>query len=495
MSAYYEGSKSFTWLSNIVGLPIDQLNFLLSQFASLLLAGILRKYITPAGVKPAAKHVFGLIIGLGMGYFCFGSQAIHLAGLPTLCYIAIRTQDPHRMHRVVLGTALCYLSGLHLHRQLYNYGSYTLDVTGPLMVITQKVTSLAYSIHDGMARRQEDLTPMQRHQAIQRLPSTLEYFSYVFHFQNLMAGPVLFYRDYIDFIHGRTLRTSKLADQTSSHYNEIVMEPSPRVAVVKKLVLSLTCAAMFVTLIPFYSIQKVKEDNFLNSSMIYKIWYLMVATMLVRLKYYHAWLFADAVCNNSGLGFNGFNEQGQAQWDLISNVDVFGFETSLSLKESIEHWNKGTNRWLRFLVYERQKNQKLVYTYALSALWHGFYPGYYLTFASGAFFTMASRSVRRTIRPYFLGSTQMKFLYDTLTFLTTRVVMAYMTFSFVLLELMPSIIVYLHLYLLPHLLGLAAILVLPRLPKRKDASARTSNLAAKIGTSQEVSNGAALKLE
>lgn len=39
--------------------------------------------------------------------------------------------------------------------------------SGPLMVITQKVTSLAYSIHDGLTRREEELTQMQRHQAVQ----------------------------------------------------------------------------------------------------------------------------------------------------------------------------------------------------------------------------------------------------------------------------------------------------------------------------------------
>jgi lysophospholipid acyltransferase 1/2 len=33
-------------------------------------------------------------------------------------------------------------------------------------------------------------------------------------------------------------------------------------------------------------------------------------------------------------------------------------------------------------------------TFSLSALWHGFYPGYYLTFASGAFNVMAARTVR-----------------------------------------------------------------------------------------------------
>jgi hypothetical protein len=37
-----------------------------------------------------------------------------------------------------------------------------------------------------------------------KMPTLLEYFSYIFHFQVLMCGPVIFYRDYIDFINGHT---------------------------------------------------------------------------------------------------------------------------------------------------------------------------------------------------------------------------------------------------------------------------------------------------
>lgn len=77
------------------------------------------------------------------------------------------------------------------------------------MVITQKVIGLAYNIHDGFSRLEKDLTPLQRHQAVKIMPTTLEYFSYIFHFQALMAGPVIFYRDYIDFIHGTKLKGAK----------------------------------------------------------------------------------------------------------------------------------------------------------------------------------------------------------------------------------------------------------------------------------------------
>lgn len=50
---------------------------------------------------------------------------------------------------------MSYLLCVHLMRQLYDYGSYALDITGPLMIITQKVTSLAFSIHDGFVRKEE----------------------------------------------------------------------------------------------------------------------------------------------------------------------------------------------------------------------------------------------------------------------------------------------------------------------------------------------------
>lgn len=72
---------------------------------------------------------------------------------------------------------------------------------------------------------------------------------------------------------------------------------------------------------------------------------------------------------------------------------VFYFQFATNLRESIEAWNLGTNRWLRMIVYERVSKYSMILTYSLSALWHGFYPGYYITFANGALFTYASRVV------------------------------------------------------------------------------------------------------
>nr|CAI5819221.1 unnamed protein product [Callosobruchus analis] len=104
------------------------------------------------------------------------------------------------------------------------------------------------------------------------------------------------------------------------------------------------------------------------------------------------------------------------------------------------------------LVYERTEKYATVLTYVVSAAWHGFYPGYYLTFLSGAIFTFTARVVRRHIRNYFMESKEAKLLYDITTFAVTHFVLAYITFPFVLLEFWPCIVLY-------HIL---ALLLIPR---------------------------------
>lgn len=173
------------------------------QGSALVLASVFRSYLNPTKTSASARHAYGLIIGLLFSYFCFGQQAIHIAGLPAVCYVVMLTQNPLFVQRIVMVVSLAYLSIIHMHRQYNDYGSYTIDITGPLMIITQKVVSLAFSIHDGfVSRKNQELSKSQQYHMIEKVPSPLEYFAYMLNFQSLMAGPLIFYRDYNEFIEG-----------------------------------------------------------------------------------------------------------------------------------------------------------------------------------------------------------------------------------------------------------------------------------------------------
>jgi hypothetical protein len=88
------------------------------------------------------------------------------------------------------------------------------------------------------------------------------------------------------------------------------------------------CNALSLFL-PTYCIFFSKTDTefFTTKGVPAQILYLIFATSLVRLKYYHAWLLADAIANASGLGLRvPATPKEKPSWDLISNIDVIAFE-------------------------------------------------------------------------------------------------------------------------------------------------------------------------
>ncbi|XP_068233756.1 lysophospholipid acyltransferase 6-like [Palaemon carinicauda] len=241
-------------------------------------------------------------------------------------------------------------------------------------------------------------------------------------------------------------------------------EPDPTSVSLSKAGFSFVCAFVTVAILPNFPISHLTEPYFFKSSFLYKTMYIVAVTSLTRHVYYTGWILADSICNMSGMGFNGYDNHGAAKWDLVSNVNVLGIEFGSNLRESLEAWNSGTMKWLRFMVYERAPVQKTLFTYMLSSLWHGFYPGYYLTFIGGAFFTVVARTVRRSVRPRVLShGPKAKFAYDIVTSVATRLNLAYLTFPFILLRFWSTIEVLKALYFYQTVIGVLVILFLGKI--------------------------------
>lgn len=262
--------------------------------------------------------------------------------------------------------SIVYMSKLHLTRLYYDYGGYVLDITGPIMIAVQKVTSLAFSLHDGMGRNDADLTPEQRKYAIRRPPTPLEYFSYVFSFQTLMCGPLVYYTDFIEFVDGSNFKR---------HIKKSQKAPNPASTVLVKLGTSAFYAFLVVVALQYVPHDRMVDKEFLaNTSWLPYVIFMVICTSAARFKYFFAWKLGETICNASGLGFGGFKEDGKTpDWDLVSNLDIWKLETSLNFKILLDNWNKSTQSWLRRCAYERTTKNRTLVTYTLSALWHGFY--------------------------------------------------------------------------------------------------------------------------
>jgi len=144
--------------------------------------------------------------------------------------------------------------------------------------------------------------------------------------------------------------------------------------------------------------------------------YVQIAAVLARFQYYFAWKVTEGSCVMAGMGYNGImtpTDGGADEWTAVENVNITALETSTSFKGLVETWNKSINTWLRFYVYwrvcELLKNERssssraTLVTYVVSAVWHGFYFGYYSFFISAALITIVNRAVRLRIRPKVLA--------------------------------------------------------------------------------------------
>ncbi|VVC37125.1 Hypothetical protein CINCED_3A005902 [Cinara cedri] len=323
------------------------------------------------------------------------------------------------------------------------------------MVMVQKLSALACGLHDGLTADKKQLTELQKRYMIRKAPTPMHYISYLLTFQTILAGPNAFFEDYMAYLDGTNF-PKKLPKEAKS-------PPSPLLPVLKKMGITFLCGFVIYIIVPMYPASTLVDESFLiESSILSKIWFIIVITSLTRFKYYFAWTLADAVCNASGLGFSGYNEKGDQEWNLLDNIDILRVEFGVNFRATIDAWNKGTNLWLRYVMYERASPKyNTVMTYTLSAFWHGFYPGYYITFLTGALFTNSARVVRRCLWHRFQQPKPVKLAYDFVTCFLTRLCLSYMTFSFILLEFMPALRVFWHIKFYLHILALLAVYLLP----------------------------------
>lgn len=132
----------------------------------------------------------------------------------------------------------------------------------------------------------------------------------------------------LNFLAKHTFFQDNLATNSN---RTVVIEPSPMIPVITKVFLSMICVIVFVKFSPMFPIESIKEEHFLKTTTLaYKLWYLSIITTLVRFKYYFAWTLADAVCNNSGIGFNGYNSDGSPNWNKFANINIIKFEVSFA---------------------------------------------------------------------------------------------------------------------------------------------------------------------
>lgn len=413
-------------LSTAVAFPADQLKALLCLAAAYPVAAASRLLPT-AGLK----HALNVVVGVMMAQFVYGPQWVLSLVSATATYLLLRLWPSPA---VVFVANMAFLAGLHLYRMHVDYMGWTMDASTSQMLLLIKLTSFAYNLHDGTrGAAAAQLSPTDSPQlasvkrtrralAIAEFPSLLEYFGYVYCFPTFLAGPAFEFQEYMDAVTGARLVAS----------GKVTRKPSPVRAALTKLTLALGFIAVLGTCGHLSDVRAAmanadSEPLTTTAARVY------LALLLTRVKYYTAWKLAEGATVLSGAGFEGFDHDGEPKgWNGVSNVDVLGFELAENIRDLTRAWNKGTQQWLERYVYSRTGGSLLA-TYACSAIWHGFYPGYYLFFGAVPLATAVNRLARRHLRPYVVDS-PLKPLYDVAGVVATALAVNYLATSFVVLS-------------------------------------------------------------
>jgi hypothetical protein len=136
-----EGVES---LSQTTGQDVETLEYLLGLIICYPLGMIMLSL--PHG---KVKHLFSFILGAFLLQFTIGIQWIHQL-ISSLVAYGIFLLCPAKTAKIVVPVfAMIYITAGHLHRQYINYLGWDMDFTGPQMVLTMKLYSLAYNLYDG----------------------------------------------------------------------------------------------------------------------------------------------------------------------------------------------------------------------------------------------------------------------------------------------------------------------------------------------------------
>lgn len=351
-----------------------------------------------------------------------------------------------------------------------DYLGWSIDFSALQMLATLKIISVAFNVYDGK-KAEKDLIPIWKKNSIDHIPSPLAYLSYLVFYPCVLSGPVYELQDYLHWIDTPCKKLPKSLKMVARNIGFAVL-----------------CMALYVTLGPIFNRSKLVEPYVSEISLLHNVMNIMLIGLVMRQKYYIVWYLAEGACVTAGFGKHA-GAADSDNWSQIEHADFIAVEFATNMRGVMTGWNKAVSRWLRYYVYTRvgpveahirggSKKPGLLntlVTFAISAFWHGFYPGYYLMWAVMAIAQNTATSMHRKTRPMFINDEQPEknskiilFLYQFGGWLLTNWCISYYTTSFHLLSISESVAWFNSVYWIGHIItfGLFFSLRVIRPPKR-----------------------------
>ncbi|KAK0904090.1 Lysophospholipid acyltransferase [Friedmanniomyces endolithicus] len=429
----------FDYVASLLGAPTDELKMIFLFLISYPLAGVLKRL---PDHKPWTKNVFIISISIFylVGLFDLWSGLALIIFDAVGAYLIAKYVEGPYMPWIGFSFLMGHMSISHIYRQMADSPS-SVDITGAQMVMAS------------------ELNDDQKERMIVDLPAPLDFAGFVAFFPSIMIGPAFDYIDYHRWLNTSMFDlppgTDPMKAPPTRKKRKIPRSATPAMW---KMASGLLWVLAFLQFSNYFNKEVVLSDRYKNMGLLWRIFHLHMLSFVTRMKYYGAWSLTDGACTLSGIGYKGLDPKtGKPNWDRLVNIRPAGVEFAQNSHAYLGNWNMNTNHWLRNYMYLRvtPKGKKPGFrasmaTFVTSAFWHGFYPGYYLTFVLASFIQNVAKNSRRLLRPFFMTPDNKplprKRYYDLLTWLVTQLTFSFCTAPFILLTIHDSMLVWSRVY-------------------------------------------------
>ena len=384
------------YLSEKIGAPSEQIILIMTMAAAIPFS--LFHYL----IKGRTKRVlFSLIIGFTFHYSIYGINSLHSVFSTLFTYYFIYFFGRKLSPIYVLFYAFLHLSILNIHRMIFDFGGWAIDdISTIYMVFVAKFSSFAFSYADGGVPLSEIQDGHLKKQRIEEMPSLIEYASYIFFYPTCIIGPYIEFKDYMNWIEYKDCYSNLHQNLFFVFYQGCA-----------KLFLGIFFTIFYAVFGDKYPMDFVGKAEFRQKypSFWERILYMYLCGPVGRAKYYVAWLLTYSSLIFSGMAYGERIDKNSGQ--LIKHVDKGSYgsiiynEFGMDPKIKMIYWNNSIHLWLKYNVFVRVRNSKGKYkdnklvagfcTYALSAIWHGFYPSYYVSFCIFYLFEQCAHFLHR----------------------------------------------------------------------------------------------------
>ncbi|XP_046608573.1 lysophospholipid acyltransferase 7 [Neodiprion virginianus] len=343
---------------------------------------------------PLAKQWTGTGVGFAVAFLATGSQIIHPIFVTLVNAVIVTRLSWKQCHIVSFAFTFFYLLGFFRLADWYGLSLPSGPGNMIQMMLTLKLVGLAFEINSAATAPADDPSGAKS-PAFDKV-GFIDVFHYGFNYAGLLTGPYYRYRTYWDSIY-------RPFAQIADHWG-VTLGKLKEIAVY---------STIYLLLGYYYPSEYFLADEFMKRSFWYRIWYIYPSFLVFKMRIYAGMALSECVCTMAGVGayptscttisglgpknYQAFEnlsknpEKIKAEdidFETIHNINTWGVESCTNVRVAMKMWNTCTQYWMAAYVYKRfpHKVLRVPVTFLISALWHGYYAGYYICICSVVFY-------------------------------------------------------------------------------------------------------------